>query len=422
MINKTFFILHTVFLSILFSTGYSQSKITLDSCFKLSESNYPLLKKRNILIEQNKLQIEAIKKNLLPKVIFNAQATYQSDVTHVEVPIPNFIVSSPNKGQYKTYLNINQVIYDGGIINGSINLQEVQRQIQQQAIAVTFHQVKSSVNNLFFTYLLLQENEKLLEDLYESLNQKSKELQVGVNNEVVLKSNLDLVEIEKLKIEQKIADVKHDKATLLHLLSQFTGITFDNTVELITPSLKEGSESFNRPELELFNLQLKQIDASTLLKDVSKRPQLAAFIQGGFGNPALNMLDNTLQGYYIGGLKLSWNIYDWNKTNKEKEVLQVQKKLISTDKELFLFQIELEKKKLVQEIEKLKETIERDKKLIDLQKSIVASYESQLKNEVITYAVYFSEYTSLKQSEITLKTHEIKLVESYAKLNLLNGN
>jgi len=117
------------------------AQVTLDSCYAMSERNYPLVKKRAIISQQSEMQIEVIRKNHLPQIGLNAQATYQSDVTHVNVSIPNFNVASPNKAQYKTYLNVNQVLYDGGAMNGALAIQESDEKLQQQAITVSLHQV-----------------------------------------------------------------------------------------------------------------------------------------------------------------------------------------------------------------------------------------------------------------------------------------
>lgn len=418
--NKKFIAISGLIWQLVLNQTFSQ--ITLDSCYAMSERNYPLVKKRAIISQQSEVQTEVIRKNLLPQIGLNAQATYQSDVTHVNISIPNFNVASPNKDQYKSYINVNQVLYDGGAINSAVVIQETDEKLQQQAITVSLHQVKNNVNDLFFTVLLLQENQKLLNELRENLLQKRKEIQSAVTNGMVLQSNLDLIDIEVLNVEQKIAGLLKDKETIISLLEQFTGQSFDLDTVFELPGSSAVSEELNRPELKLFDLQKQQIDATTLMKNVNKKPMVAAFIQGGIGNPALNMLDNTFQGYYIGGIKLSWNIYDWNKTNKEKEVLQVQKQMVDTEKELFTFQTELEKKKLNQEVEKIKETIESDKRIIELRKKVVESYNSQLKNETITYSDYLSELTALKQAEILLKTHEIELIQANSRLDLVLGN
>ena len=48
-----------------------------------------------------------------------------------------------------------------------------------------------------------------------------------------------------------------------------------------------------RPELELFNLQETQLETSKEVISKSNYPKLFGFAQAGYGNPGLNMLDNS---------------------------------------------------------------------------------------------------------------------------------
>ena len=63
-----------------------------------------------------------------------------------------------------------------------------------------------------------------------------------------------------------------------------------------------------------FNVTLDLIMAlcledGTLHRFNSHRTVIAT---GGYGNPGLNMLDNSFQTFYTVGVKLYWNVFDWN--------------------------------------------------------------------------------------------------------------
>ncbi|MDO1499168.1 hypothetical protein Q2T40_02395 [Winogradskyella maritima] len=57
----------------------------------------------------------------MPQFNLDAQATYQSEVT--EVPIPNLDINSLNNDQYRATLTANQLLYNGGRIKASQELQ-----------------------------------------------------------------------------------------------------------------------------------------------------------------------------------------------------------------------------------------------------------------------------------------------------------
>lgn len=72
--------------------------------YKVSFATYSVygLRKANIMI------------NYLPKVNFNAEATWQSDVTKVNIPMPGISIPPPHNDNYKLTIDVSQLIWDGG--------------------------------------------------------------------------------------------------------------------------------------------------------------------------------------------------------------------------------------------------------------------------------------------------------------------
>ena len=128
----------------LFTTAIWSQQITLDECYALVAKNYPLAKQSQLLEQQNLLDLEAISTEKLPQLVLTAQATYQSDV--IEVPIPNSGIEPLNKDQYRATLSINQLIYNGGIIDASSDLKSAQLKTKQQQVEVNLYQLKKQVN------------------------------------------------------------------------------------------------------------------------------------------------------------------------------------------------------------------------------------------------------------------------------------
>ena len=126
-----------------------------------------------------------------------------------------------------------------------------------------------------------------------------------------------------------------------------------------------------------------------------------AFALGGYGNPGLNMLDNSFQPYYIVGLKFNCKIYDWNATQQQKKVLNINQSIIDNQKELFSLNtsIELEQQSAV--IEKIIQLLKSDIEIVALRNKIVELSDAQLKNGIITSSDYVSNIT-LKSSKLFL--------------------
>lgn len=402
---------------------YAQQKLTLEECYNLAYKNYPLAKQTNLLQQKKEYEIDAINKGKLPKIDLNAQATYQSEVTQLPIKIPNVTVNPLNKDQYRASLDVNQLIYNGGLIDANTKLKEVQTQTQQQQVEVALYLLKPKINQYFFSILLLQEKETLLKSKQEQIKSKIKEVQSGVKYGALLPTSEKVLEAESLKIDQQLVEINSDKTKLFQNLATLTAATIDNTTKLETPSDASDLKKTNaRPELTLFDLQSQQIENSSFLLSKSRLPKVNAFGQAGYGNPGLNMLDNSFQPFYLVGLRANWNVFDWNKTKKEKQALSISKEIINSEKETFNINNQLQLQEFENEIKKQEEVLKSDTKIIELRNDILKSSDSQLKNGVITSSEYLVEFTNLYEAKTNQKLHEIQLKLAKANYQVIKGN
>ncbi|MEZ4853325.1 TolC family protein [Flavobacterium sp.] len=405
----------------LFQVVIAQEQLTLEKCYQLIETNYPLAKQNDILKNQLEVQTEAFNKDKLPKVSFNAQATYQSEVTRVPFSMPNTTIEPLNKDQYRATLDVNQLIYNGNIIEAQTNLKTAQTKTQQQQVKVSLHQLKNLVNQYYFGILLLQKKQELITAKKTLLQQKIKEIQAAVKFGAVLPSSEQVIEAEIIKINQQSNDIRYEKLKLFNHLNKLTDANFNEDTELVE-NITTLSVEGNRPEYELFELQNQQIDANKNLISKSNAPKVNAFAQGGYGNPALNMLNNSFETFYMAGIRLNWTLFDWNKTKKEKEALEISKQLIEIEKETFEINLNSQLQEMNFEIERIKEQLVSDNEIVQLREKIVRSAEAQMKNGVITSSDYLNEVTQLFEAKINEQTHKVQLELAKANYQIIKGN
>lgn len=98
----------------------------------------------------------------MPSIEAFAQASYQSDATSLPISIPGAVVNPPNKDQYKATLTLNQLIYDGGVLNTSKDVKNWNLKSEQKQVEIGLHQLKKQVNQLYFSILILHERIELL--------------------------------------------------------------------------------------------------------------------------------------------------------------------------------------------------------------------------------------------------------------------
>lgn len=410
-----------IILILLFSIPmFGQQTITLQECYELATVNYPLAKQSHLLEEQNQLDKEVVSNTKLPQISLDAQATYQSDV--IEIPIPNSTIEPLNKDQYRAALSVNQLIYNGGATDASLDVKSAQLKTKQKQVEVNLYQLKQKINQLYFSILLSQETNLLLTAKQEQLQAKLSEVKSGVKYGVILPSSDKVLEAELLKINQQLIDVESNRIILIETLSSIIGQSLKPSTNFQNPLVAIVLETeLNRPELELFQLKKEEIESSKAMISKQNAPKLLGFATGGYGNPGLNMLDNSFQPFYTVGVKLNWNVFDWNSNKKQRESLAINKNIVDTETQTFILNTNTELNQQQKEIDKIEAFITSDLAIINLRKEVLKSADSQLKNGVITSSAYITELTNLYEDENTLIKHKIQLELAKANYNVIKG-
>lgn len=415
----------TLIIGLLFFTisAVAQEQLSLQDCYTLVNKNYPLAKQANLFAKQNELDVAIINKGKLPKLDLLVQATYQSDVTQMPLVIPGTSLEAPNLDQYKATLSVNQLIYAGNKINTAADLKSAELKTQQKQLEVNLYQLKKQVNQLYFSILNLQEQKLLLDAKRKQLITKLKEVKAGIEYGTLLPTSDTFLEVDLLKLEQKNIELNLNKTTLIETLADLIGTEIKPTIIIENPTITTNYfAEIQRPELDLFELKKAQIETSETLLSKNNSPQIVGFATGGFGNPGLNMLENAFKTYYWVGVRLNWNVFDWNTTKKERESLSINKEIIDNEAEIFQLNTNIELAQQNSEIRKINAFIDSDFSIIELQKKILKTTESQLKNGVIKASDYVTELTNLYEAENNLSTHKIQLLLAKANYNITQGN
>ncbi|PKH51824.1 TolC family protein [Tenacibaculum sp. Bg11-29] len=398
----------------------AQERITLKECYQLVTNNYPLVEQLNLLEAQNKLDAAVIATSKLPQINLNAQATYQSDV--IKIPIPNANIEPLNKEQYRATVSVNQLIYNGGIINATLNAKAIQLKTKQQQVAVTLYQLKQQINQLYFSVLLVQETTLLLAAKKTQLQAKFKEVKSAVKYGVLLPASDKVLEVELLKVQLQINEVENNKASLIESLSSLISKPLNKLTLFQNPIITTQLQgALNRPELKLFELKKNEIESFENLLLKQKAPKLHGFATGGYGNPGLNMLDNYFQPFYTVGVKLNWNVFDWNSNKKQRQSLAINKSIVANESAIFKLNTTIKLNKQQKEIEKTAITIAANQVIINLRKEVLQTAASQLKNGVITSSAYITELTNLYEDENILVKNKIQLQLAKANYNVIKG-
>ncbi|MBE9468012.1 MAG: TolC family protein [Bacteroidetes bacterium] len=414
-----FFICSLCFVPTLFAQ--STDTLFLDDCYNNAIKNYPLYEQKELHKLASELRMKNYTTNYLPTLDFNAQATYQSDVPGIDLPLAN--ISKVSKDQYKASIDLKQVIYDGGLTNSHKKIEKADFDVRENRIDVELYKLKERLNKIYFYVLLLKENEKLLNTEIHEINERKKNVESSVKNGVLLDSNVDVLEAALLKTNQQLIDVIAGEKAAFLMLQDYIKQPISEKSVFVLPTIDINlCDSIKRPENRLFDNEITKLDLTSKLISKKRNPKLFGFGQFGYGRPGLNMLSNDFDTYYIFGAKLSWNILDWKNSSRQKDELSIYKNIVNTQKRTFEKNIRIVLDKEKCEIEKFEKLIESDEKIIKLRTKILKRSASKLENGVITSTDYLVDLNAETQSKIDLKTHKIRLVQSKINYLTISGN
>ena len=405
----------------------AQKILTLKECYDHAMTSNALAGEKTGYSDISKLKDENLVKGWLPTLDANGSLVYNSSVIDLSgvlgsLPIPgiaNAIKPLPHE-QYKITLDINQVIYDGGAIKGARELEKADLSINQKQTETDLYKLRGEINNYYFNLLLLARQKELLDTYLEIIKKQISSMQSGINNGVIIKSDIDILTSEKINIEQELAENEIRKTSFIKVLSNLTGLEIDTETVFIVPVPKdEFSNELLRPELQLFDLRREQLGAGLKVIESSRMPKAFGFATFGYGNPpGSNFFKNEFAPYYIVAATLKWNIFDWNRSKNEKQVISFQQSLIENRKKDLTDNLNRLLVSKNAEIISLKALIDRDNELIALRKKITASSKSQYQNGIVTATEYLNQLNSERQSLINNEIHKINL--SMARIEYLN--
>jgi outer membrane protein TolC len=402
----------------------STPQVTLDDCYAAAINNYPNYRQMDMDVQINQLNKQNIQTTYLPSLNLNGQASYQSDVTKVPISVPGMDIPTISKDWYAVNLDIEQMIYDGGLTANRKKVEDADLGINHQKLQVEFFQLKNRVNQLYFNTILLRKSLEILEVLKKNLESTIGDAQVALDNGAILSSDVDALKVEYHLALQQIIEKQEDVKALLGSLQVLTGLSLTNAEQLVIPEPEIVDYHFvnNRPEYMLLGKQQTKIEALTELTQTKRMPLLMAFGQAGLGRPGYDMLNDDFDTYYKIGARLHWNIWDWNKVKREKLVLHVQNEIITTQKQSFDQQLKAELESKMAAIRKAEQLITSDQTIVELQGNVVSTANVQLRNGNITTTNYIIELNKQVKAQLNLEVHKLQLIYSKYQYNITLGN
>ncbi|AEW00732.1 transporter [Niastella koreensis] len=400
------------------------NRLTLEQAYDLARQNYPVIKQKDLVRKTADLTIENLNKGFLPQFTVSGQATYQSDVTRLGANIPGLKIDVPGKDQYKVQGELSQLLYDGGTTTAQISVQNANAQVEDQKAEVELYKVKDRINQLYLGILLVDEQVKQVDFVKNDIQLGIKRVEAQVKNGTAFRSSQLTLEAELMKNDQRVIELKANRKGLVDVLSLFINKQLPEDIQLNLPVIPATlvKESVARPELKLYNYQNELFRVQNGLVSAKNRPRTSLFVQGGYGRPALNLLNNKFDWFYIAGVKFNWSLGNLYTTKKERELLQVNQRLVDVQKELFMLNTNTQLKQQQAEVDKLSQLIQSDQQIIGIRAQVKEAANAQLSNGVITANDFLKEVNAEDDAKQSLITHQLQLLMAQINARTISGN
>ena len=405
---------------------------TLQECQEAAEHNYPLIRQYDLIGKTTQLTVENIGKGWLPQVSASAQATLQSDVASWPEQMQSVYqqmglnMKGLKKDQYRIGIDVNQTVYDGGVIRSQKEIAQRQGAIEEAQTEVTMYQVRSRVNEMYFALLLLDEQITLNADLQELLLSSEKKLESMYKHGTAAESDYLSVKAERLNVVQQATNLQAQRRTLAMMLSTFCGIEVQQVQKPVQYSAMSSQQSMQRPELKVIEAQLRLADAQEKSLDAALMPKVGVFAQGFYGYPGYNMFDDMMRHRWslngMVGARLSWNIGALYTRKNDKAKIQLQREMAATSRDVFLFNNNLEQMQQNENMERYRRLMADDDEIIALRSSVRKAAESKLAHGIIDVNDLLKEINAENSAQVQKSIHEIEMLKEMYNLKITTNN
>lgn len=391
---------------------------TIEECQEAAVRNYPLIRQQELIAKTTELTLSNIRKNWLPQVSASAQATYQSDVTSWPEGIKALMggmgvdMKGLRKDQYRIGIDVQQTIYDGGATGSQQDVARQQGNVMAAQNKVDIYNVRRRVNEMYFGILLLQSQIELSKDLQQLLAGNERKLASMVKAGTAAESDLNNVRAERLGAAQRQTDLESQEKALRTVLSTFCGMEIKDVSK---PAAAATEQAGSRPELRLFDEQLKLAETQQKALNSALRPRLSVFAQGFYGYPGYNLFeDMTRHEWSLNGMvgaRLSWNIGALYTRKNDVRKLKLQREMTESSRDLFLLQQRMDVQQQDENMERYRKLADADGEIVALRQAVRKAAESKLQHGIIDANDLVREINQENAARQQQSIHEILLLK-----------
>lgn len=416
-----------ILLSVLFIKApfpmMAQQTLSLEACTTLARANYPLIRQHELLTKAEEFNLSNAGKGYLPQISITGIGGYIIQGLPA-MTLPGQPAAEPEKVQAIALVQVNQTIWDGGATKSMKEITRATTAVEKAQVEVQLYQVDDRVQQIYFGLLLLDEQLKILEISEKNLKLNLDRLRLSNENGLGYRVEVDEVEAELLKIDQRRIDFNYTRAAYQEMLSHFIGRPVSSATTLERPAVGEDALTGinNRPELIWYNSRTRLAETQAAMDHVALMPKVGLLGAGVFVSPGMSFATSTITNLALVGLSVSWNTAGLYRNGNNRQLNQLQRDRIETEQKTFAFNQSLELKQYGADVARQRAILQNDNKIVELKKRIQESQQLKFDNGLCSAADLISAINNEQDARSNQRLHEIYLLKSLYAYKRALGN
>ena len=374
-------------------------------------------------------QVTSAWSNLLPKVTLGANYNHLSEMPiQFNLPFPQ---STSNDALTAIYANaeIEQPLFTGFKLLSIKNASEYKKEASLLENTKVKNNKALEIQQAFWNYY---QTEKFVEIITENLTiveSQINNVENFYNTKLATKSDLLKLQVVEADVKSKLIDAKHHSKIAQANFNRVIGFEINRDTKIVASNYVEElskhdftnilNEALNsRLELGVNNFRIKAADEMITAANSTWFPQVSAFgsynylkLEGG------SMLVEDASNFWMVGLGMKWNIWDWWKTSSNSTIAEEQHFQIKLASKMLREKIEIEVYSNFLNLESEANKIELNKLRVESAEENFRIIDDKFNEQVATSTELTEASTLLTEAKITLITSYINYKLARIKLD-----
>lgn len=400
-------------------------KVTLENVVEMALNENLDLKREHQKISRFQAALQEAQSQRWASADFQAGYKRISEVMEINFALPNLPFAIPAQkirfGDYDSYelaLGINQPIFMGGMISKSIQAAHQDFLAAQWQDHVQKNRIQFEAQRNFFNLIKAIEFKKITEASIEQIQAHLNDVKNFYQQGQVTKNEVLTVEVKLSQAQLLLTQAKKNIELAQMALALLLNLDLKSEIQPVYqpdswPAVPIKSDptvnSAHKAEALGVKHQLNALDFRRQALKGSYWPGIGVFGRYIYGKPGLDQINNEWMDYWVVGLNLQWNIWDWGKKSARVQQTQLALNELELGYQQLQQMLQADVQKTYLRLEEAQQQLQIAEKMLEQADENFRIVENRYQQGVITNSEYLDAETELTRSRLQKVQYQIDL-------------